>query len=163
LRLLQVMHPVFDLPFCTFDATSTVCIGCLRGRPRGLFGRVSVVVDSSVSTPFIDSAICRSSIRTSLSSILGSRRLSKSSSSSPEPSIADSSSTNPDVVQGSVESDLTVRKVNVEDEEASERCRTARTSWRDMKRELEVTTNSGFVSRFSESSSLHRRSQYAIA
>jgi hypothetical protein len=127
------MQPVFDRPFCTLTVTSKLGTGCLRGRPRRLLACGSDLLSSGVGV-FIDNASCRSSICTSSSGIssFGSTSESESSNSSPlDRSIGDSSSTKPEVLQGSVEADLTVSKVNVEDEEASERCRT-NPSWRDM-------------------------------
>ena len=64
LRLLQVMQPVFDPLFCTLDEISKLCIRCLRGRPRGLFGPERALQFSAV---LIDSATCKPSIRTSSS------------------------------------------------------------------------------------------------
>jgi hypothetical protein len=156
------MQPVFDRPFCTLTVTSKLGTGCLRGRPRGLLARGSVLVSSGVGV-FTDDASCRSSICTSSSGIssFGSTSAVDSSNSSPlDRSIADSSSTKPEVLQGSVDVDLTVSKVNVEDEEASERCRTS-PSWRGMKRELEVLQNSTFVTRLNDSTSDTGRSQNA--
>jgi hypothetical protein len=153
-RLLHVMQPVFDRPFCTLIATSKLSTGCLRGRPRGLLARGSVLVSFGVGV-LIDDASCKSSICTSSSGIssFGSTKESESSNSSPlDRSIADSSSTNPEVLQGSVEADLTVSRVNVEDEEASERCRTS-PSWRGMKEELEISQNSVFVTRLNDPTS----------
>jgi hypothetical protein len=161
-RLLQVMQPVFDRPFCTLTATSKLGTGCLRGRPRGLLARGSDLVSLGVGV-FIDDASCKSSICTSSSGIssFGSTRETESSNSSPlDRSIADSSSTKPEVLQGSVEADLTVSKVNVEDVDASERCRT-RPSWRGMKGELEISQSSAFVTRLNNSTSDTSSSQNA--
>lgn len=166
-RLLQVMQPVFDRPFCTLAATSELGWGCLRGRPRGLLVRDSTLLSSGVGV-FIDDASCRSSICTSSSGISsfgstgeGSTREFEPSNSSPlDRSIADWSSIKPEVLQRSVEADLTVSKVNVEDEEASERCRTS-PSWRGMKGELEISQNSAFVTRSNDSTSDTGSSQNA--
>ena len=156
------MQPVLDRPFCTFTATSRLGTGCLRGRPRGLLARGSVLLSSGVGV-FIDDASCKSSICTSSSGIssFGSTMESEPSNSSPlDRSITDSSSTKPEVLQGSVETDLTVSKVNVEDEEASERCRTS-PSWRGMKGELEISQNSAFVTGLNDSTSNTSSSQNA--
>jgi hypothetical protein len=122
-RFLQVMHPVFDLPFASFAIDSAVALGCFLGRPRGTLTLVGIVEETDKAsgiTLFFTSDTSESSAISisSAGSSFGTK--SKPSSAQLKSAISSCRSTNPDELQGSVPDDVVeVAIVNADEDDTS--------------------------------------------